>query len=305
MRSFVIGAGILCLVVPTAQVSAQSLFERCEKKKAEIERMEQDVRRIESDMVNIDTQMRELQRRQADLRRDKSAKARQKFSLLKRIKSEQARRARMCSPLRQCESYERKVERLRSRMGPLSEKLRRIRDEMHKKGDDIEKLSREVNRIENSYTQLACDNLVPGQTSQTTIDRCSDLFSSWNKLQADINTLRNWLRSLRNRYQQVMRQMRSYQTELAGLLRKMRQACAHSDRLAELERLDKEQHGYRSMRDEFESMANKFNRFKKLRIVRPKLKPAKRDKPKLKPKNKKDKPRLKPKKDKHRLKPTR
>jgi len=298
MRSAIIGAGILCLVVPTAQVSAQSLFERCEKKKAEIEKMEQDVRRIESDMVNIDTQMRELQRRQADLRRDKSAKARQKSSLLQRIKSEQARRARMCRPLQQCESYERKVENLRSRMGPANEKLRRIRDEMHKKGSDIEKLSREVNRIENSYSQLACDNLVPGQTSQTTIDRCSDLFSSWNKLQADINTLRNWLRSLRNRYQQVMRQMRAYQTELASLQRKMRQACAHSDRLAELEQIEKEQHGYRSMRDEFDSMENKFNRFKKLQIVRPKLKPAKReDKPRLKPKKKK--------KNKHRLKPAR
>jgi len=299
MRRLVIGLGVLCTLGAFSAVSAQSLFDRCQKKKADIAVMEDSVGTIDGDVNKINSRLENLRRKQKELLQQKTAKAREKAALLRRIKSEKAHHARMCVGLRQCEKLERKIEKLKKRIAPLSDRLRRIREEIRSRREESNRLSEIVEKIEASYANLKCDDLVAGQAAQATIDRCSDLFSRWNKLQADINKLQSSVVALRDRYKRVMKKMRAQNAELVRLAKKMRKACSHSSRMAELETLEKEQHGYRAISDDLEKMSRRVKKFRALKIRRPKMKPTirrKKGKPTISPKKKKGKHTIKPKK---------
>ena len=63
---------------------------------------------------------------------------------------------------------------------------------------------------------------------------------------------------------------------VARLLKKMRTNCRHSDRIVDLENLEKENKSYASMRDELDDMEKKVRRIRKLKLVRHKMKPKKK-----------------------------
>jgi len=201
---------------------AQSLFEECQQKKNDIAEMGQQAKQMDAEIANVDLKIRDLERQRQQLVRDKFEKAHEKAKLQNRIRLDQKMMDRMCSGLRQCDNLEQRVDALKARLAPLAEQLRRIRREIAERNADTVRLNREVNKIETSYRQLNCDNLVAGQAQQTTIDRCTDLFSRWNQSQKDINGLRASVAALRGRYRKVMQKMRIHGVNLARLLAKMR-----------------------------------------------------------------------------------
>jgi len=274
---------------------AESLFEQCQQKKRDIAEMEDQAKQIDGEMADLDMQIRDLARKKQELLREKANKSREKKRLERKIRVDRAMMNRSCSGLRQCEAYERKIDQLKERIRPLSERLRRIRQEIRERGSEVRQLERETRKIESSYSKLNCDGLVAGQSSQSTIDRCSDLFSDWNRMQKDINSLQSSMSALRNRYRSVMRKMRRHNTELARLLRKMRASCGHSDRLADLRRMKEEQDDFRGIDDELDDMESSVRKIRTLKIVKPKLKKALKKKPVLRPvKDKRKKRRRRP-----------
>jgi chromosome segregation ATPase len=299
MKKLSIAIGMLCVFGISATVSAQGLYNRCENRKAEIQTMKDQVKQIDNEIANVNDQIRDLQQQMGDLKRRRLSKQGQMKALERKIRAEEAGYKRMCSALSQCEAYERKIDRLKSRMAPMGEKLRRIREEIRQRGAELGRHNAAVDRIENSYAQLACDNLVPGQTADSTIDRCTNLFKEWNDLQTAINDLKKSVAALQGRYQRVIRKMRAFSTDLHRLTKHMRDVCSHSGRMADLEALEREQNDYRAMKDELNDMSSKVKRFRKLKIVRPVIRPkhkGKRDKkkPVIVPK-KKPKPVIRPK----------
>lgn len=291
MRKLSIAIGMLCLFGISTTAFAQSLFQRCENRKGEIQTMKDQVKQIDNEIANVNDQIRDLMQQMADLRRKRTSKQGQKTALQRKIKAEEASFKRMCSALSQCEAYERKIDRLKARMAPMTERLRKIREEMRARSNEMVRHNQAVDRIENSYAQLGCDNLVPGQTANSTIDRCTDLFKEWNDLLTDINTLKRSVAALQGRYQRVIRKMRAFSVDLARLTKKMRDACSHSARIADLDALEKEQDDYRKMKDELNDVSSQVRKFRRLKIVKPVIRPKKKGKP-----PKKDKPVIVPKK---------
>jgi len=283
----------VCCLASTAM--AQSLFEECQQKKNDIAEMGQQAKQMDAEIANVDLKIRDLERQRQQLVRDKFEKAHEKAKLQNRIRLDQKMMDRMCSGLRQCDNLEQRVDALKARLAPLAEQLRRIRREIAERNADTVRLNREVNKIETSYRQLNCDNLVAGQAQQTTIDRCTDLFSRWNQSQKDINGLRASVAALRGRYRKVMQKMRIHGVNLARLLAKMRRTCGHSTRLAELENLEKEQSGFSAIKRELDQMESSIGRIPRLKIIRPRLRPMLKKKPVLRKmlKPKKEKPGLK------------
>jgi len=283
----------VCCLASTAM--AQSLFEECQQKKNDIAEMEQQAKQMDAEIANVDLKIRDLERQKQQLVRDKFEKAREKAKLQNRIRLDRKMMDRMCSGIRQCDNLERRIDDLKARLAPLAERLRRIRREIAERNADTVRLNREVNKIETSYRQINCDNLVAGQAQQTTIDRCTDLFSRWNQTQKDINLLRASVTALRGRYRNVMQKMRIHGVKLARLLAKMRRTCGHSTRLAELENLEREQTGFSALKKELDQMESSIGRIPRLKIVRPRLRPVLKKKPMLRkmPKHKKKKHGLK------------
>ena len=293
MKKLSIAIGMLCLFGISTTAFAQSLFQRCENRKGEIQTLKDQVKQIDNESANVNDQIRDLMQQMADLRRKRTAKQGQKTALQRKIRAEEASFKRMCSALSQCEAYERKIDRLKTRMAPMAERLRRIREEMRERSNEMVRHNQAVDRIENSYAQLGCDNLVPGQAANSTIDRCTNLFKEWNDLQTDINNLKRSVAALQGRYQRVIRKMRAFSVDLTRLTRQMREACSHSARIADLDALEKEHDGYRKLKDELNDVSSQVRKFRRLKIVKPVIRPKKKGKP-----PKKDKPIIVPKKKK-------
>ncbi|RLB56447.1 MAG: hypothetical protein DRI34_09095 [Deltaproteobacteria bacterium] len=268
--AFLLAAGMM---VPA---QAQSLFEQCQQKKRDIEQMEAQARQMGSDIAGLDSQIRDLQRRRAD-------KMREKRRLERRIRLDKTMMERSCRGLRECEKLDRRVENLKRRLEPLARRLDAIRQELDKRRAESNDLDREIERITTSYRQLNCDGLVAGQTDQNTIDRCSQLFSRWNKLQKRINLLDIAIRQMHQRYTKVMRRMRSLRAEITRLLARMRTRCGHSSFITELERLDQQQRNWQAWGTQMQDLSNRLKRARKLKVLRPRLRPAPH-KPKPKPK---------------------
>jgi chromosome segregation ATPase len=293
MKKLGIAIGMLCLFGVSVTVSAQGLYQRCENRKTEIQTMKDQVKLIDNEIANVNDQIRDLMQQMADLKRKRLSKQGHKTALTRKIRAEEASYKRMCSALSQCEAYERKIDRLKARMAPMAERLRRIRDEIRQRSADVGRHNAAVDRIETTYAQLGCDNLVPGQTADSTIDRCTNLFKEWNDLQTDINNLKKSVAALHGRYQRVIRKMRAFSVDLARLTKQMRNICSHSARIADLDALEKEHDGYRSLKDEINDVSSKVRKFRRLKIVKPVIRP----KPKPK-KEKKGRPVIVPRKKK-------
>jgi chromosome segregation ATPase len=295
MKKLSIAIGVLCLFGISTAALAQSLFQRCENRKGEIQTMKNQVKQIDNEIVSVNDQIGDLMQQMTDLRRQRTAKRGEKAALQRKIRAEEAGFKRMCSALSRCEAYERKIDRLKTRMEPMAERLRKIHEEIRTRNTEVVRHNQAVDRIENSYAQLGCDNLVPGQTADSTIDRCTNLFKEWNDLQSDINNLKKSVARLQGRYQRVIRKMRAFGIDLARLTKKMREACSHSTRIADLDALEKEHDGYHKIKDELNDISSKVKKFRRLKIVKPVIRMKKKGKPVIKPK-KKAKPVIKPKK---------
>lgn len=279
MKKLVFALSSLALFGLATNAAAQSLFERCQKDKEDMARMDREVTDLSARISDIDKQM-------AELRRERVEKDRQRARLQRRLKRERVQHARRCRGLRECENLDRQVAQLKERIEPLAERLRKIRDGIRDRSREISELSTDVRRMENQYRQLGCDNLQIGQTAQSTFDKCSQLSKDWGDLQGRIDRLHDSVARLRTGYQRVMQQMRSSNVALARLLKKFRDKCSHSrDRLADLERMKKEQTEYQSLGTELEDMSSRVRKFRKMKLApagttnktKPTLKPKKDD----------------------------
>lgn len=288
MRIALLWGGLLVLGL-SAPAYGQSLFERCEKEKADIASMKNQAVGMDGEIGAIDQKIEKIRRRLQEFEGRRAAKQREKAELLQNIARREAELNRTCSGLRECERMEREIDRLRQRHEAVASTLRAIQTEIRDRSIEVNRLNGEVDRIENSYRQLNCDNLVPGQTDQATIDRCSALFSDWNRMQTDINRLSDSLRDLRNRYNQVAGQLAGITGEIARLLARMRGPCGHSPRLAELETMERDGNAFGSIRTDLDDMDRKVQRFRGLKVIQPKMKPMirpaddKDKKPKIRP----------------------
>ena len=99
-----------------------------------------------------------------------------------------------------------------------------MRSEISNRSSESAQLRREIDPLRHEYKKLSCNNLVPGSTAQSTIDRCAAIFSQWNRLQARVNQLNNHLAALKSRYQRLISQLqniesrgKNYETYLSRL----------------------------------------------------------------------------------------
>jgi chromosome segregation ATPase len=273
---------LLSMLIVTSlslNVFAESLHERCEKQKTVMAAYEENATQLNTDLLNINKQIKELQAKKSNLTKEIVV-------LKKMINKEKANSKKMCAPLKQCTIHEGKIEKLKDKIAPLAEELKKIRDEIHRRNTNSATLNQEVEKIETSYQQTNCDTLVAGETAQTTIDRCNELFTKWNVLQKRINSLKTSVAKLRTKYQKVMRKMKLHAGVLARLTKQMRQNCSHSAKIAVVDDIEKEQKSFQSLKDD---IAKFDSRLKKIRLL--KIKPPKMTRPKIKKvtKDKKDK----------------
>jgi len=264
---------MLSLVGLPGLARAQSLRQKCEAKQTELDGLRTQINQMDTDLTAKATKIEKVKKRLQMLEAERARVLNERQAAANRLKSEEAMRVKMCKPLERCGQMETRVAELQKRINPLYEQLRTIRDEIRRELGQIGGLNNDISRIQNQYQQLKCEDLVPGQTAQTTIDQCHNLFSEWNAAAARINQMEGNIRALRTRYQGVIKQVQALNREIASLRDAMRRDCSDSQHFATLEAMDKEGAEYVNMGSELDDADKKVKQMKLLKIAPGKQKP--------------------------------
>jgi len=174
---------------------------------------------IRTEKERLDGQRAELagiEAEMTELRQQLEALDRRRVVLVKRIERADVHldyRERTykseCSQSESCGQYERMVDALERQSKPVEDGMAEISKEITDTSADMRKLRSRIEPLRREYQSKRCNDLVAGQTPQSTIDRCSDIFSEWNRLQAELNRYNNRLPALRSRYQQLANRLAS------------------------------------------------------------------------------------------------
>ncbi len=278
MRRTIVTLATLSLFALPGLAGAQSLQQRCDAKKAELDALRAQVTQMDTDLTAKADKIEKVRRRLQMLEAERAKVQAARQAAANRIKVDEAQRERMCKPLERCGRLDQRVTDLQNRVNPLYAQLRAIRDEIRRETQQIAGLNNDVSRIQNQYGQLKCEDLEPGKTAQATIDRCHALFSEWNAAVARINQLEGSIRALRGRYQGAINQLQALNREIARLRKEMSRECSGSQQYAALEAMDRERSEYEGMQTELDDADKRVNQLKLLKIApgkkRPQLKKA-------------------------------
>jgi chromosome segregation ATPase len=275
MRNTTFVCALLLAVTTSGLALAQSRGHRCEQKMANLNTYTARISGLNMELAPIDQEIDRLNRRIQELRNDQQQKLKERNALQESVRNLEADTERWCrsSRIRDCRVLDERVDNLRGRALPLNDRMNAIRNDIQNLNQEVGRSSREAERIENQYNQLGCDNLVPGRTAQTTIDRCSDLFSEWNRLQTDINADQTSIASLRSRYDQFAREQEKLRSETSRLVADMRANCRTSNRLEEVERIDRDHNNFINLKTQLDDMDSRINHFRTLKFVKPNMRP--------------------------------
>ena len=275
MRNATFVFALVITVTASGVTLAQSRGHRCEQKKNDLNTYTVRLSSLNMELAPIDQEIDRLNRRIQELREAQQQKLNERNALQESVRTLEEDMDRVCRPYqgRECLALENRADNIKGRAHPLNERMNAIRNDIQNLNQEVGRSSREAERIENQYNQLGCGNLVPGQTAQTTIDRCSGLFGEWNRLQADIKADQASINTLRGRYDQFAREQQTLRSEVSRLVADMRARCHDSERLGELEAVDRDHSNFIMLKAELDDMASRINRFRMLKILEPNVKP--------------------------------
>jgi chromosome segregation ATPase len=273
MRSLILSLCMLSLVGLPGLASAQSLRQKCEAKKTELDGLRTQINEMDAQITAKGDKIEKVRKRLQMLEAERAKVLGDRQAATNRLKVEEAMREKMCKPLDHCGQMDARVAELQKRVSPLYEQLRTIRDEIRRELGQVGQLNTDISRIQNQYEQLKCEDLVPGQTAQATIDQCHNLFSEWNAAATRINQMETNVRALRTRYQDVIKRVQALNREIARLRGDMSRDCSDSQQFATLEAIDKERGEYENMGSELDDADKRVKQMKLLKLAPGKEKP--------------------------------
>lgn len=258
-----IGATVTLLTLTLATPAQSQPNDRCQKLRSKAASLSDHLVKTNHQLKNIDEQIQALVQKKRELERHRAAKLKSRAAMERDLKSTQFKVKKACN---RCAAIEKKVKKLKTQLAPLSSKMQIVMQGIRKRAQEANRLEKQVDRLETRYNRLRCDNLVAGQTAQSTIDECSSLFSEWNKLQKQINTLQAGVATLKGQYWKLMKQAKSKRIKLKQLLDRMEANCASHPLVGELKALKKMHSDYDGLKKDLDHLGRKLDRFKRLKM---------------------------------------
>jgi predicted nucleic acid-binding Zn-ribbon protein len=218
--------------------------------------LEQDKNRLEAmkaTLAGVDAEIVALETRIAELKKQKSDYGKRLGRDEARIKATEAAYAKDCLANENCQQYEGMAGSLKLQADSVQKEIGAVQTQLSTGQTEVSQLSAAIEPLRTEYTTLACNNLVPGETAQVTIDRCAAIFSDWNRLQARLNQQNQQLNALKARYAQLLAELRNIEARAKGYEGYMAKNCATSPKVTELR-------GYGGVRERAEAMGKELDK---------------------------------------------
>lgn len=189
-----------------------------------------------ADLTGIDTEIAQLRRQLEELSRRRSDVKRMVDTYTHRAANAKDSYERDCAATQDCGQYDALAGQLEQQNSSVEGQLNTVRGSIDASRRDIGDLKRQIEPLQREYQHLRCNNMVPGETAQATIDRCSAIFSEWNRLQADLNAQNQRLPALKARYEQLLTELRNIENRARGYEKYMASNCKSSPKIDTMRR---------------------------------------------------------------------
>jgi len=239
--------------------------QNCEKMKHAIEGRENWLNNREGSMAGCENEIQAARDRLSELQKEKAQLQEDIARLNAWIKEQSKHWEETCGRLKNCKKYEEYLDRLLAQLKVLLDEMTRIDQQRTTMESRIVELERLIYSLRDEYDRMKCNNLVPGQTTQSTIERCAAIFSEWNKLQAEINMLRVQLDGLLASYAAKQKQADLQQKVIAEYTTYLATNCKHSTKLQAAKQMEARHAKFRKTAG---SIRDAIERVKKLRAIR-------------------------------------
>jgi hypothetical protein len=221
----------------------------------------------QSQLVGIDAEMAQLTRRLDDLRRQREDVKRNADDASLRYTSAQQAYARDCSAMENCGSYEAQARALDSQSDAVERDLSAVRTEVQTNRSAIGQLEGRIAPLQQEYAGRRCNNLVPGETDQNTIDRCTMVFTDWNRLQAELNRQNTRVPELKSRYEQLLSTYRSLEGRANGYSQYLARNCAMSPETSRMQSVGVRRQQAQGVGQELDSLIGDLSRLRGVKIT--------------------------------------
>ena len=219
-----------------------------------------------AEMAGVDSEMQTLRRRMDDLERRRQELSMQTQNYQQQYSAANAAYGQRCAASESCSDYETRVAQLAMESRPLQDQMSTMRNEINNEQNGMGNINGQTNSLRNEYAQRNCANMVPGQTSQEDIDRCSQIFSEWNRMQMAVNQSNSRLPTLRSRYEQLAMQQDSINRRAQDLRSNMNRMCNGNPHINDLNQYATVMRDASAMHDQLERLAADAARLAQVRI---------------------------------------
>jgi chromosome segregation ATPase len=206
-----------------------------------------------AELASVDTELEVLKRRITELNNQRNSLLRAIAARDRRVQSLDSAYKKDCAADNSCTQYETMAGSLERQASDVETELALVRTDISTRSSESAQLSREIDPLRREYAKLQCNNLVPGSTAQSTIDRCAAIFSQWNRLQARVNQLNNALAALQSRYQRLLSQLKNIEARGKNYENYLARNCSSSPQLAKVR-------GYGAVRMRAEKLGKELDR---------------------------------------------
>ena len=277
-RLLILASVFLVAASWSAPVSARN--SNCSTLKGQIHKDKQRIRTIDTQLGTINRQLSEIERRRRQLEQRKAVLLRVRGETNSRLNMEQSRFQSSCGI---CTSLNRRAANLSAAINQTLDKIAAVAQRIRSISSEVHGLEVLLPQIRSEYQRLNCSYLIAGQTAQSTIDRCSNLFSRWNRIQAKINELRGTIRRLNRQYSMLMSRLESLENQLGNVYAGLQRSCTGNPGIANVRVLLKAGNKYRGLKTDLNNLGIRLKKAGGIRLkkMKPMLKRKKR-RPRLK-----------------------
>lgn len=219
--------------------------------------------------VGTTAEINQLQRRIKELTSKRKRVNRLVANQGRKVKSMQVSYKRQCKKHDNCDRYEAQASSLERQSRPIENALNKISSDITDVRKTMSELRARIAPLRAAYQQNKCGNLVPGQTTQAVINKCSSTFSEWNNLQAAVNSNNQRLSSLKSSYRRYSNQLDSLNNRATSVSAYLSKNCSSSPKKAKMDRYQAVRERAKKLGAELDDVIREFGKLKKEPLVLP------------------------------------
>jgi chromosome segregation ATPase len=232
----------------------------------------QEQRRLDdyrSDLVGVSTEINQLQKRLRELRSKQQETKRLLNNQDRRVRKVRAAYDKQCKKNENCDQFESQASRIEKQSKPTEDAIERIRQEIISTHKTMSELKNQIVPLRQRYTQNKCQSLVPGQTTQQTIDICYGALGEWNSLQQTLNHHSDRLPQLRSSYKRYLTRLDSLNKRAGAIEAYLTKNCKGSPKVKSMSRFGEVRRRAMQLGKDLDSLTQTLTTLRKERITGP------------------------------------